>query len=201
MLFSSKPKNPIKSLPTGYSEEQVIKEITRDVRLALYYEQDKDNELKKITSVLVLNNSVTFAKMLTGEFKTRYPDDAAKLDESFWISLEGDLRMGIFLSSQIYYRNKQLRGEVIKVPTGKEFETYYMSEIKKFDKSSKYADLLIPSYLFKVIKEVALMVFSMYSEDKRFSDISEKFKESFLIQYMHALGTYLASYLIQDSFT
>jgi hypothetical protein len=203
MFFSNKPKKPIKSLPEGLSEEEAIKSIYRDVKLALMYEKDKDNVLKKITSTLVLNSSIKYAKQMVIEFKKRYPDEEKNIDPEIWKTLEAFFFEGIFYSSQIYYSDKFLRekGGTITVPTGKEFEAYYLKEITKFDKSNDYADILIPKYLFATVKEIALFVFSILSKDEAFSKTSEKFKESFLIQYMHALGNYLASYLIQDSFT
>jgi len=200
MFSLGKPKKPIKSLPAGLSEEEAIKSIYRDVKLALVYEKDKDNVLKKITSTFVLNSSINYAKQMVIEFKKRYPDEEKNIDSEIWNTLEAFFLEGIFYSSQIYYSDKLLRGQTITVPTGKEFDTYYLKEITKFDKSNDYADILIPKYLFATVKEIALFVFSILSKDETFLKTSEKFKESFLIQYMHALSNYLASYLIQDSF-
>lgn len=201
-LFSNKlPKKPIVTLPKGYSEEKAIEEIYRDAFLMMAQKKDeKDKLLYSITSKFVLNFSVNYAQALINEFKKRFPNDNTIVGDQYWHKIEATFFEGVYVCTLIFYNNKKIRGESIEIPTGKQFEEFFSKEAKKFNESSNYADVLIPPYLFQVIKRISLLIFNELAKDELFSKTSKEFQEAILMQYMHLSGAILASYLIQDSF-
>ncbi len=201
-LFSKNlPKKPIITLPKGYSEQKAIDEIYRDVFFMMAQKKDeKDKLLYSVTSTFVLKFSVNYAQALINEFKKRFSRDLTLLGDEYWHKIEATFFEGVYVCTLIFYNNKKIRSETIEVPTGKQFEEYFAMETKKFDNSSNYADVLIPPYLFQVIKKISLLIFSELTKEEIFSQTSEEFQKSILMQYMHLSGAILASYLIQDSF-
>jgi hypothetical protein len=201
-LFSKNlPKKPITTLPSGYSEEKAVDEIYKSVFFMMAENKaEKDKLLNEITSPFVLKFSINYAQALVNEFKKRFPNDLMLLGDNEWHKIEATFFEGVYICTLIFYNNKKIRGETIQVPTGKQFDDFFAKETKKFDKSSDYADILIPPYLFKVIKSVSLLIFNELIKDEPFSKTSKEFQKSILIQYMHHSGGILAAYLIQDSF-
>jgi len=201
-LFSKKlPKRIIVTLPAGYSEEKAINEINRDILFMVGQSKEKkDKLLYSITSSEVLNFSIRYSQTLISEFKKRHKNDLMIIGDERWKTIEATFFEGIYVCTLIFYNNKHIRDETIQVPTGKKYEDFFNNEIKEFDKSSDYADNLIPPYLFKVFKNVSLMVFNEIAKDEQFIKTSEEFRGAILMQYLHLSAAVLGAYLIQDSF-
>ncbi len=201
LLSKNLPKKPIVSLPSGYSEEKAADEIYKRVFFMLAQKKgEKDQLLHSITSACVLRFSDNYAQAVVNEFKKRFPHDLIVLGGNEWHKIEATFFEGVYICTLIFYNNKDIRDETIQVPTGKQFDDFFAKETKKFDESSDYADILIPPYLFQVLKRFSLLTFNELIKSEQFSKISKEFQESILIQYMHYSGTILAAYLIQDSF-
>ena len=201
-LFTNNlPKKPIVTLPSGYSEDKLINRIYMDVIFGFGKDKkEKDKLLYSVTSSQVLKFSINYAQALVNEFKSRFPDDLVILGNDYWKKIEATFFEGVYMCTLIFDGEKSVRGETIQVPTGMQFEEYFEKECKKFDESSTYADILIPPYMFQVIKKFSMSIFNELMKEESFLKTSKEFQESMLIQYMHLSSAVLAAYLIQDSF-
>jgi hypothetical protein len=129
------------------------------------------------------------------------PDnDILTIGDKNWQSIESTFIEGVYTGTSIFYNEKLLRGEPVRVPTGKQFEEYFYNEVKEFDKSSDYADTLLPAYLFNVTKNLSILVFGKLTKDPVFTQVNEEFMPAIIMQFWHVLLNTVAAYLIQDTY-
>lgn len=195
------PKKPIITLPSGYSEEKAVDALYKSI---LFMVAEKQEQKKKLLASATTNTVLTFSNNISHawvkSFKAKFPDDVELLGDQLWHKVEATFFEGVYICTLIFYNDKRIRGEEIQLPTGRQFEEYFLKEVKKFDQHTDYVDVLIPPYLFQVIKKVSLLILNALTDEKQFLKTSKEFQESILVQYMHFSTAVLAAYLIQDSF-